>query len=182
MITLDLGSIEHFDPETNRFTYEECGIIRFEYSLKALYEWEGLWKKAFLNELVDLTSEEILDFYYKMAIDPLDKKFITEEVARTLSQYISDSNTATTFNTPSTNNQNTSKRSGKTHTSEEIYSLMFSAQIPLEFENRNLNRLMVMLKIISSKNSPSKKMSKQDVLRQNANLNAQRKAKLKTKG
>lgn len=182
MITIDVGSIEHFDPKTNRFTYEEGGVVRFEYSLKALYEWEGVWLKPFLNTTDELTQEEIQDFYHKMALDPVSKKFITNEVAIQLSDYISETSTATVFSEPPASNGPKRRGSGKSHTAEEIYSLMFSAYIPLELENRNLNRLMVMLKIISSQNSPSKKMSKQDVLRQNTSLNEKRKAKHNTKG
>ncbi len=181
MITLELGGIEKFDPATSSFTESEVSIVRFEYSLKALYEWEGYWKKAFLNQSIDLTNEEVLDFYYLMALDPFDKKLITEDVARQLGLYISDSQTATVFTTPPSSGKGKSG-SGKTHTAEEIYALMFSNSIPLEMEERNLNRLLTMLKIMSSQSSPSKKMSRQDTLQQNAKLNAERKAKLNTKG
>jgi hypothetical protein len=52
----------------------------------------------------------------------------------------------------------------------------------MEFENRNLNRLMTILRIISLKNEPPKKMNRQDIMRQNAELNRQRREQLKTKG
>lgn len=180
MLTLDLGRIEHFDPSTSEFEYEEGGIVRFEYSLKVLYDWEGKWKKAFLNEKVELSKEEIMDFYKRMAVDPFDPKFLTKEVMQKLSRYIADSNTATKFRTPTEGSGGNQK--GKTYTSEEIYALMFGAGLPMEFEHRNLNRLLVILKVISLNNSPPKKMSKNDVLTQNAKLNAQRRAKYNTKG
>lgn len=47
MLTINLGTLEYFDPETSQFEYEEGGVVRFEYSLKTLYDWEGRWKKSF---------------------------------------------------------------------------------------------------------------------------------------
>ena len=182
MLTIDLGNIEYYDPTKNEFTYEEGGIVRFEYSLRVLYEWEGVWKKPFLDKNVKLTSDEIIDFYCRMALDPFDIRFLTNKVMNKLANYISDSSTATTFRTPDGEGGSRVNRDGKIYTSEEIYSLMFSAGIPLDFEDRNLNRLLIILRIISSKNSPPKKMSRSDVLKQNAKLNAERKARLKTKG
>lgn len=181
MLTINLGTLEYFDPETSQFEYEEGGVVRFEYSLKTLYDWEGRWKKAFLDNKVKLTSEEIIDFYRRMALDPFDTRFLTKEVMTKLSQYIADSNTATKFRTP-VGTTGSAKRSGKIYTAEEIYALMFNAGIPMEFEHRNLNRLLVILKVISINNSPPKKMSKADVLKQNAKINAERKAKYNTKG
>lgn len=181
MITIDLGEIEYYNDSTNEFEYEKGGIVRFEYSLKAIYNWEGKWCKPYLKG--GLTDEEALDFYMRMALDPIDAKFITNDVVKVLSKYIDDSHTATTFSTVD-DGQNGGKSSikGKVHTAEEFYALMFTAGIPIEFENRNLHRLLVILRIISSYNSPPKKMSKQDIYKQNASLNAQRKEQLKTKG
>lgn len=176
MITIDLGTIEYFDSESNQFVYEKGGIVRFEYSLKVLYDWESKWLKPFLKG--GLTNEETVDFYMTMALDPIEEKFLTSNVMNALAEYIKRSNTATTFYTGS-DSQN---GSSKVYTAEEIYALMFSAGVDLEFENRNLNRLLVILRIIASYNNPPKKMSTQEILRQNAQLNAQRKAKYKTRG
>lgn len=178
MLKIDLGEIEYFDSGKNEFVYEKGGTVRFEYSLKAVYEWEGRWKKPFLKG--ELTYDEMMDFYKTMALDDYDDKFINEDVSLKISEYISLTNTATVFNEGFGKSQSTVK--SKTNTSEEIYAMMFSAGIPLEFENRNLNRLLTILKIISIQNNPPKKMSKQDVLKQNANLNKQRKAAMQTNG
>lgn len=182
MLKIKLKPLESFNPDTNQFEYEEGGTVRFEYSLRILYEWEGKWKKVFLDKNEELTGEEILDFYKMMALDPFDDAFLTPTVMRELSKYISESNTATKFTTYDGMSPKRGTGSGKVYTSEEIYAMMFSAGIPLEFEDRNLNRLLVMLRIISNNNAPPKKMSRSEVLRQNAQLNAQRRAKHKTKG
>lgn len=181
MITIDLGTIEYYNSETNEFLLEEGGIVRFEYSLKAIYNWEGKWRKSFLKG--DMTNEELIDFYITMALDPIEEKFITDEVVSTLAKYISDSHTATTFSSfEDRQNGNKKFSKSKTYTAEELYALMFMSGIPIDFENRNLNRLLVILRIISSYNSPPKKMSKHDIYKQNAELNAQRRKQLMTKG
>lgn len=180
MITIDLGVYEYYDDYKQEFVTEKGGLARFEYSLKVLYEWESRWRKPFLKG--ELTEQESLDFYKLMAIDPIDEKFLTMEVIEILTDYVRDTNTATTFTTHDSGQNGNNNRKNKIYTAEEIYALMFSAGVPLEFENRNLNRLMIILRIIGSYNQPPKKMSRQDILRQNASLNEQRKAKLKTKG
>ncbi len=177
MLTIDLGTLEIFDGDKNEFTYETGGIVRFEYSLKAVYEWEGKWKKPFLKG--ELTYNETIDFYKFMALDEFDTKFINDDVIKIISDYILNEGTATKF---SDTKSDTPTVKGRTHTSEEIYAMMFSAGIPLEFENRNLNRLLTILRIISVQNNPPKKMSKEEILKQNANLNKQRRAQMKTKG
>lgn len=181
MITIDLGTLEYYDSDNNEFRYENGGIVRFEYSLKNIYDWEAKWRKPFLKG--GLTNEELLDFCKMMALDPIDERFLTPIIIAKLADYIKDDSTATTFTTfPDGQNGNKTTSRGKVHTAEEIYAIMFSAQVPIEFETRNLNRLLVILRIIGAQNQPPKKMSREDILRQNRELNAQRKAQMKTKG
>ena len=181
MITIDLGTIEYYDSKTNQFLLENGGIVRFEYSLKVIYDWEGKWCKPFLKG--ELTDEQLIDFYITMALDPIKEQFMTEEVMQILSKYISDSHTATTFSSVE-DGQNGNKKTikGKIYTAEELYALMFMANIPLDFENRNLNRLLTILRITSSYNAPPKKMSKHDIYKQNAELNKARRQQLNSKG
>jgi hypothetical protein len=181
MITINLGTIEYYDSDLNQFKYEEGGIVRFEYSLKVLYTWEAKWRKPFLHG--ERTNEELVDFYMTMALDPIHERFMTEDVMMTLSEYIGETHTATTFSSHQDGqNDGNNFSTGKTYTAEELYALMIMSNIPLEFENRNLNRLLVILRIISAYNSPPKKMSTEDIYKQNRMLNEQRKAQLKTKG
>lgn len=181
MITIDLGTLEYYDSDSNEFKYEEGGVVRFEYSLKVLYKWEAKWRKPFLHG--ERTNEELVDFYMTMALDPIHERFMTEDVMTTLSQYIGETHTATTFSSHQ-DGQNGSDNTniGKIYTAEELYALMIMANVPLEFENRNLNRLLVILRIISAYSSPPKKMSQEDIYKQNRMLNEQRKAQYGTKG
>lgn len=177
---MDLGTIEYYNSYINQFEYTQVGKVRFEYSLKAVYEWESRWKKPFLKG--DHNDEEIKDFYRCMALDPIPDEALTTNVMELISRYIEDDNTATTFSSPQTGQNGNKTPTRKIHTAEEIYALMVMAGIPLEFENRNLNRLLVILRIISIKNSPPTKMTKEEIYKQNRELNRQRRAKLKTKG
>ena len=181
MITIDLGTIEYYDGNTNQFVYEDGGRVRFEYTLKMVYDWEAIWRKPFLKG--EITEQEWIDFCLKMALDPIEEKFLTHDVKKLLAEYIKDNQTATTFSTPQDGqNGNNLTTKPKIHTAEELYALMFSAGVDVSFEHRNLNRLLVVLKIIGSYNNPPKKMSKQDILKQNSSLNAQRKAQMKSRG
>lgn len=176
MLTIDLGTQEYYNAELNEFKYDVGGVVRFEYSLKTIYDWEAVWKIPFLKG--ELNDEQAMDFFMRMALDPIREKFITREVRSKLTDYLGTSHTATTF----TEEEGTGRGPAKVHTAEELYALMIIAGVPLEFENRNLNRLLDILKVISIQNSPKKKMDKQQVYKQNSDLNAQRKAALKTKG
>jgi len=181
VITIDLGIDEYFDGKTNQFHYDEGGVVRFEYTLKTIYDWEAKWKKPFLKG--SHTHKEMVDFYMMMALDPIKERFITDEVMETLSNYLKDPQTATTFSSEQ-NSQNGNKTTSKAklHTAEEIYAIMALNGIPLEFENRNFNRLLTIMRVISAYNEPPKKMSPADVRKQNAELNAMRRKQLNSKG
>lgn len=180
MIEIDLGTLEYYDEVENVFHHEEGGIVQFEYSLKAMYDWEAKWTKPFL--VGDYTTEELRDFLLKMALTKVDKRFLTREVMEELTEYIGTTQTATTFSEAPNHQNGTKSNIGKIYTAEEIYGLMFMNQIPIEFENRNLNRLLVILRVISNYNQPKEKMSQEDIIAENRRLNEERKRKYGTKG
>lgn len=180
MLEIDVGSLEYYDDETNKFHYEDGGIVRFEYSLKAMYKWEAKWRTPFLKGAS--TYEELKDFFLYMAIDEIDVKFLTVEVMDELSKYVGETPTATKFTSHSKGQNGNTNGIGKIYTAEEIYGLMFMNHIPLEFEERNLNRLLVILKVIGDYSKPKEKMSKEDIYEQNKRLNEERRMKYNTKG
>ena len=180
MIQIDLGTLEYYDEESNEFHYEDGGVVRFEYSLKAMYQWEAKWGIPFLKG--EYTDEGLKDFFHMMALDPLDKRFLTKPVMEELAEYIGSTQTATRFSQPRSHQNGNKFSIGKIYTSEEIYGLMFMNQIPIEFEERNLNRLLTILRVITNYNQPKEKMSQEDILAENRRLNEERKRKYGTKG
>lgn len=113
---------------------------------------------------------------------PLDRDCMTEEVMEVLKNYLQSQPTATKFSSYGDGQNESKSSSGKVYTAEEFYGMMFEAGIPLEFENRNFDRLLTILRIMGSKNSTPKKMSKEEIYKQNRELNAKRRQQLKSKG
>ena len=179
MLTIQFNEVEYYDDETEEFRSYPQKIVSFEFSLKSVYEWETKYKIPFLSSGLNGTAFEMLDFYLMMTKDKtLSIDYLTEPFAEVLWNYTQESMSATTFS----QNGNKMNGSGKVYTSEELYALMFLNGIPIDFEDRNLNRLLIILRIISVYSSPPEKMSQQDILAQNTRLNAERKAKYNTEG
>lgn len=177
MITIHIDEIEYFDGEFHTFPEK---TVNFEYSLSAIARWEAKWKIPFLSSQLPDNDIRTFDFYRCMATDhDLSIEYITEEVAVKLKTYVDTPQTATTFNVQ---NGDTPRGKSKVYTAEEVYALMFMNGVPLEFEDRNLNMLFVVLKIISVYSNPPKKMSQEEIKKQNTELNALRKKQYNTRG
>jgi hypothetical protein len=99
------------------------------------------------------------------------------DVIKGVLEYIEDPMTATTFS----NNKKEAKK-GEFITSELVYYWMTALNIPMECQKWHFNRLMTLIRIAGEKNQPPKKMSKNEILSRNKALNAQRRAKLRSKG
>ena len=101
---------------------------------------------------------------------------LTGDNIKAINDYIDDPMTATTFN-------DINKKGGREIiTSEIIYYWMITNNIPMECQKWHLNRLLTLIKVCTIKNSPAKKMSRQEILNRNRALNAARKKKLNTTG
>ena len=180
MITLTLEKIELYDSEKNEFFYLPTKTVNFEYSLLAMANWESKWKTPFLSYVPNGHDHMMLDFYLMMCEDKtLTYEYLTPSVIVALAKYMKDEQSATTVNSQ---NENKSKGSGKVYTSEVIYAFMAMNGIDIIHETRNLNRLMTIINVISSYNSPPKKMSQQEILAQNNKLNEERKRAMNTRG
>lgn len=181
MLTLTVAGKELWDEAKSEFTYTKDTTIQLEHSLISLSRWESTWCKPFLVQDGKHTQEEIISYIQCMTmtqnVDPKVYASLTREDIDKVMAYIDDPHTATWFN-----DKNKGRRgnpSGETLTSEYIYYLMIQQGVPFECEKWHLNRLMTLLRVCSVKNSNGgKKMSQQDTLRNYAQLNAMRRAKM----
>lgn len=174
-ITIKVDDVEYFDNETERFIYIEGGKFTFEHSLVSLSKWEAIWRVPFLT--AELSGEQLTSYLTCMCYDnDFYAHHLTSDVVRTLTEYIGTTPSATTIQNGS-NNKSTSVM-----TSEVIYSIMVAARVPFECQHWNLNRLLILLGVISENNSEKKPMTQQEILEQNRRLNAERQEKYNTKG
>lgn len=181
MLTINVMVIpERYDEETEQFVPPVYVTLNMEHSLVSISKWESKWHKSFLST-PDLTDEETLDYIQCMTLTPDVHpdvySYLSEENVREIRDYIANPMTATTFS-----DDKKGRRSREIITSELMYFWMITWNIPVEFENWHLNRLITLIRICGIKNQPDKKMSQKDLASRNAALNAQRRAKLNSKG
>ena len=170
---------EMWDEVNEQFVYGKEQKLCLEHSLVSISKWEAKHHKAFLSN-TPKTDEEIKDYVKDMVItqnvpDSVYDRLSAHNVKQ-IADYIDDPMTATTFS----DKKNTGTRSATT--SEMIYYYMIMFNIPFECQKWHLSRLMTLIHICTIKNQPSKKLSKNEILRRNAELNAERRAILHTRG
>lgn len=184
MLRVRVPAQEFYDDGSGEFYYVHETVLQMEHSLISISKWESKWKKPFLSTPTDeMTPEELIDYLKCMTItqnvDPNIYYAIPAEVVRDeIAVYINDPMTATTFSA-----QGRRRRRREVVTAEIIYYWMVSYNIPFECQKWHLNRLLTLINVLSIKNNPDKKkMSKSDIIARNRELNAERQAKLRTKG
>lgn len=180
MLSINIAKTKLWDEINEEFILIDEQTIELEHSLVSLSKWESKWHKPFLNK-EEKTTEETLDYIKCMTVTPNVKPEVyiclTNEHMQAINEYIQNPMTATTFS-----NDKNSKKSREIITSELIYFWMISMQIPVEFENWHLNRLITLIRVCEIKNNPPKKMSGKEIRSRNAALNAARRQQLGTKG
>lgn len=180
MLTITIPSAEGFDENINEFFQTKEQTIVLEHSLVSISKWEAKWKKPFLSKEAK-TSEEIIDYIKCMTltqnVDPNVYNFISSDIFAKIESYINEPMTATWFN-----EDPNAPKSREIITSELIYYWMIAFSIPFECQKWHLNRLLTLIRVCNIKNTPSKKMSKSQILNRNKNLNAARRKVLNTKG
>ena len=180
MLTIVIPETEEFDPVTSTFTVHKREVLNLEHSLVSLSKWESKWKKPFLTDK-EKTPEETIDYIRCMTVnnnvDPSVYGRLSMKAVQQINDYISDPMTATTFS-----EDKNKKKNREVVTAELIYYWMVALQIPFECQKWHLNRLITLIRVCNIKNEPPKKMSKADIYRQNAALNAARRRMYGSKG
>ena len=186
-LTINIPAREFLDEETSRIiTVKETKLV-MEHSLLSVSKWEAKYKKPFLVEKALDSTEKILYYFECMTItpqnpDPYIYLCLSNEDIDKIMKYINDPMTATWFSDKETKNSKKGLKPKKEIlTSEVIYWEMIQLQIPIEFQKWHLNRLTTLIRVCNAKNNPEK-MSKKDILAQNAALNKARRAKMHSKG
>lgn len=173
MLSLTIKPKEFWDEQKEEFImYPPKPItLKMEYSLLALSKWEEKHCKPFLDKKKK-TEDEYLDFLICMCIappkDPNVFKILSDEETKEIEAYIKNPHTATVVRT----REKPHKK--QIVTSEVLYAQMAQLQIPFSCEKWNLHRLTKLIEVAAMNNAPPDKMSKGDILRQNAAINAKR--------
>lgn len=180
MLKIKIQKRECWDSINEKFVYIPETTLELEHSLFSISKWEAKWEKSFfLKE--PKTSEETIDYIKMMSlndVDPIVFNNISKDVFKKIEEYINMPMTATKINSRLGNDNNSKSYT----TSEIIYYYMVSLNIPLECEHWHINRLITLIRVCSIKSQPQKKMSKQEAIAYQAKMNAERRAKLKSKG
>lgn len=180
MLQITIPAAEYYDEQKREFITIKAQTLQLEHSLVSLSKWEAKWNKAFLSKN-EKTTEETIDYVKCMTmnhnVDPDCYGRLTNENIIQINEYIAAPMTATYFR-----EEPGSPSNRETITSELIYYWMIALNIPFECQKWHLNRLLTLIKVCNVKNSPPKKRSKGDIMRQNAALNAARRKKLNTRG
>lgn len=186
MLQLEIMPTEYFNENTNEFCNIPGATLKLEHSLLSLSAWESKYHKPFLETCEKgLTVVETLDYIKFMT---LNKEDIPEEAylsltraqLKTVTDYIDDPMTATTFHEINKKETVYGKTKKEKITSEIIYYWMVAAQIPFECESWHLNRLITLIRVCSIKNANEmgkNKVNKKDAMAFNRSLMASRRHK-----
>lgn len=181
MLSIHIKERELFDERTSEFITVNGGTLKLEHSLVSISKWESKWKIPFLSK-EKKTKDQIDDYIRCMSIngDP-DQNLIasiSSEDKNRIIDYIEEKQTATRFS----NLDDKRNINSDVVTSELIYYWMIEYQIPHEYEKWHLSRLLTLIEICNRKNSTPKKMSQAEIIARNKALNAERKARLHSRG
>lgn len=179
MLDLIIPESERYDEKKGEFVYVKEQKLCLEHSLISLSKWEAKYMKPFLSS--KKSPLEILDYIRFMTLTQNVKPdvyfYLTKDNVKAIQEYIEAPMTATTV--PKSNKRNAHK---ETITAELIYYWMIALNIPFECQKWHLNRLLKLIEVCSYKNEPPKKMTRSEILQRNRQLNAERRARLNTKG
>lgn len=178
MLKVTIPPFELYDEEVEEFIVSKGATLLLEHSLVSLSKWESKWCKPFLTK-EEKTIQETFDYIVCMTItqnvDPRVYLNIPQVIINQVRDYIDSPMTATVITKQTKGNR-------ETITAEIIYYWMIALNIPFECQKWHLNRLLTLINVCNIKNSPSKKISRRELMTRNTALNAARRKALNTKG
>lgn len=175
MLTLALPTVDMWDQTNERFIVKgDYGTYQFEHNLKAIAEWESVWKIPFLDDS-EKTVDMMKHYAAVMCTQPISPDWIDGQALLRIANYINENKSATTVRNDGSSNK-------KIITSEVLYGYMSEAQIPFEADTWHLSRLIKLIDVVGSLRNPPKKMSQSEIMEQNRKINEERRRKFKTKG
>lgn len=175
MLEIEVVLDEEFDEATNKFVSIKQRV-QLEHSLATVSKWESVFEKPFLGT-EEKNNDETLAYIEMMIQGPKPSPEVFLGLLKNhhaeIQDYIARKMTATRV-------AEVQKGAGGRGviTSELIYSWMVSMSIPFETQHWHLNRLIMLIRVISLKNAPKKKMTAAE----RQALNRQRQAQNKTRG
>jgi hypothetical protein len=181
MLQIIVPGGEYFDEDKQEFFQKSEQKLNLEHSLVSISKWESKWHKPFLSDRYPKTDTEVIDYIRCMTttqnVDPLVYTRLSNNNLEAINSYINDKMTATWFNEIGNH-----KSSSEVLTNELIYYYMFTFGIPIECQKWHLNRLLTLIRIFVEKNKPPRKMSKNEAIRKQRELNAKRRQAWKSNG
>lgn len=188
MLKITIPAREWWDENKQEFIYTKEKVLQLEHSLISISKWESKWEKPFLDPRPDSppkTREETLDYIRCMTLNQnVDRDIyreLTNDNIKEVNEYINAKMTATWFSNGDPLKKTSSGRMSVI-TSEVIYAWMVQYGIPAEYQKWHLNHLLTLIRVLNDFNTEPKKMSKGELMRRNASLNAIRRKQLNTKG
>lgn len=180
MLSITIPAREMWDEKNGEFLHCQKQVLQLEHSLVSISKWESKWCKPFLAD-EKKSDEELTDYIRCMTltqnVDPKIYGCLSDDNISEIQRYIDAPMTATTFLADPLE-----QGGGATITAEIIYYWMVSFRIPFECQKWHLNRLLTLIKVCDRKNRPPKKRSQKSIMSRNARLNAQRRARLNSRG
>lgn len=190
MLTINIEGQEFFDEEKQEFIQTPGYTLHMEHSLVSISKWESEYEKPFLSDREQRTPEEMLFYIKCMTFEQNIPDWVFSKLSvdnqKKIDAYVEKKMTATWFaDEPKGPKKPIKRLNGQVITTELIYYWMVELGIPVEFQKWHINRLLTLIKVCNEKHkeqSGDNKMTKQQVMARNKMLNAQRKAKYKTRG
>ena len=178
MLKLVIPERELYEENKNEFIIVKGATIQVEHSLVSISKWESKWNKPFISR-TEKTVEENIDYIRCMTLTQNVNEEVynnlTNENMNQISKYIAAPMTATVF-------CDEDDKSNEIITSELIYYWMIQYNIPYEYQKWHLNRLIVLINVCARKSQKPKKMSRNEIINRNRELNAKRRQELNTEG